>query len=277
MLGAIIGDIVGSRFEFDNIKTKEFELFDIGCDFTDDTVMTVAVAEAMMDLRQEGIIKLAKESDTLVDEVHYALVDSLKKWGRTYPAAGYGGRFNIWLKLYDREPYNSFGNGSAMRCSACGWIAKDLEEAILLGRWSAEVTHNHPEGVKGAEAVSAAIFMSRTGSSKEQIAEFIADRFGYDLDLSCDGLRPFYKFDETCQGTVPEAIVCFLEADSYEDAIRNAISIGGDSDTIGAITGGIAEAYFGIPKELKLAAVEYLDKEMIEVINRFYERYGKIK
>lgn len=276
MLGAIIGDIVGSVYEFDNIKTKEFELFKPSCHFTDDTVMTCAVADAIMN----G----GSESD---------FIRSMKKYGRMYPHAGYGGRFRIWLRSMDTESYNSFGNGSAMRVSPCAWVM-DCGFCARTGMWpnrdlvrlSARVTHNHPEGIKGALAVCDAIFMARfyfggwnieysnpidsdLDECKRRIKEHIENEYGYVLSMSLDSIRKDYRFDETCQGSVPQAIIAFLESTDFEDAIRNAISIGGDSDTIAAITGSIAEAAYGIPEDMKEKAYAYLDEPLKDVLRRW--------
>jgi ADP-ribosylglycohydrolase len=231
MYGAIIGDIVGSKYEFNNIKTKEFPFISEGCEFTDDTVMTVAVARALLHSREE---KLPFKPN---------LIKEMQKLGRQYPYAGYGGMFSSWLHSDNPRPYNSFGNGSAMRVSPCGLIAVSLEEAISLARASAEVTHNHPEGIKGAEATAAAIFLAKSGRRKEEIGSYICDHY-YNLSQTLDEIRPTYRFNETCQNTVPQAIIAFLESTGYEDAIRNAVSLGGDSDTLAAITGGIAWSYY---------------------------------
>ncbi|MDR2771626.1 MAG: ADP-ribosylglycohydrolase family protein [Clostridiales Family XIII bacterium] len=255
MLGAIIGDIVGSIYEFDNIKTKDFPLFKKNSFFTDDTVMTVAVADALL-------------AGGGPDD----FVDSMKRLGNRYPYAGYGGRFRHWLHSDSREPYNSYGNGSAMRVSPCAWIARSLEEAEDFAARSASVTHNHPEGVKGAQATAAAIYLARTGTDKADIKRRIEEKYGYDLSRTLDEIRPVYRFNESCQKTVPEAIIAFLESDGFEDAIRNAISLGGDSDTLAAITGGIAEAAYGIPKEIAAKAISLLDETFLSVINEWVDR-----
>lgn len=276
MLGAIIGDIVGSVYEFSNIKTKDFELFKPDCRFTDDTVMTCAVADAIMN----G----GSEKDFIL---------SMKKYGRMYPHAGYGGRFRVWLRSMDTKPYKSFGNGSAMRVSPCAWVM-DCGFCARTGMWpnrdlarlSASVTHNHPEGIKGALAVCDAIFMARfyfggwnieysnpidsdPDECKRRIKEHIENEYGYDLSMSLDEIRKNYEFDETCQGSVPQAIIAFLESTDFEDAIRNAISIGGDSDTIAAITGSIAEAAYGISEDMKKMALSYLDEPLKDVLRRW--------
>ena len=234
MYGAIIGDTVGSVYEFDNVKTKEFPLFSEYSSFTDDSVMTIAVAAALLRWKQDGA------------DLHRATVEEMQRFGRLYPhpKGAYGGRFSQWLRSDDPQPYNSLGNGSAMRVSPCGLIAGSLEEALELAAVSAEVTHNHPEGIKGAQATAAAIYLAKTGSGIPEIRSYISENF-YPMDRTLDEIRPDYHFDETCPGTVPEAITAFLESKSFEDAIRNAVSLGGDSDTIGAITGAIAWAYYG--------------------------------
>lgn len=272
MLGAIVGDIVGSVYEWDNIKTKDFPLFREDCFFTDDTVMTCAVAEAIMNGGQKD-----------------DFINAMKKYGRMYPDAGYGARFNTWIQSNDCSPYNSFGNGSAMRVSPCAWIM-DCGFFARTGTWpsirnlariSAEVTHNHPEGVKGAMATSDAIFLCRyflggdgcdnPAEIKRRIKEHIEKEYGYDLSKTLDEIRPTYRFNETCQDTVPQAIVAFLESSDFEDAIRNAISLGGDSDTLAAITGSIAEAAYGIPDWIKDKAYSYLDEPLKDVLRRWEE------
>ncbi len=255
MLGAIVGDIVGSIYEFNNHRSKEFPLFGSGCDFTDDTVLTVAVADCIM------------------NNGNYA--ELIKTYARKYPARGYGGMFAKWIRSDDMEAYNSWGNGSAMRVSAVGFAYDDLQSVVLESKKSAEVTHNHPEGIKGAQATAVAIYMARKGQSKEQIKSAIAKSFGYDLNRTVDEIRPTYVFNESCQGTVPEAIIAFLESNDFEDAIRNAISLGGDSDTLTCITGGIAEAFYGgVPQGIAEKALSYLPPTMLEVVEEFRERYG---
>lgn len=255
MLGAILGDIIGSTYEHHNVKSKEFDMFTIWSRVTDDSVMTVAVADAFLNAKADGRL----DDEAAVKEL---LVDALHKWGNKYPDAGYGGTFRKWLATGDRRPYNSWGNGSAMRVSPAGWMGGDMDEVRKLARWSAEVTHNHPEGVKGAEAIAAAIYLARTGASKEVIKEYVESEFGYDLDRTCDQIRPGYVFDVSCQGSVPESIIAFLDGEDFEDVIRNAVSLGGDSDTIAAMAGSIAEAHFGIPQWLKEMAMDYMDDEM---------------
>ena len=263
MIGAILGDIVGSVYEFDNIKTKEFELFDKECFFTDDSVMTIAVADALMhyDYIDENNIDKFKEN----------LINVMHEIGIKYPDCGYGGHFMMWILLGKREPYNSFGNGSAMRVSSVGWYAKSLVEAELIAKATAEVSHNHPEGIKGAVATAGAVFLARTGSTMGEIKEYISKK--YTINFTLDELRTYYSFDVTCQGTVPQAMQAFFESVSFEDAVRNAISIGGDSDTLAAITGAVAEAYYGIPDELRKTALSYLDERLSDITARFEERF----
>lgn len=269
MYGAIIGDIVGSTYEFNNVKTKDFTLFPEGCNFTDDTIMTFAVAKALFRAREEQVSFKA------------VLVEEMQRLGREYPhpLGAYGYRFGCWLRSNDPQPYNSFGNGSAMRVSPCGLIAVTLQEALDLAKASAEVTHNHPEGIKGAQAVSAAIFMAKCHLSKEEIRAYIQENF-YPMDRSFKEIRRDYAFNESCQETVPEAITAFLESESFEDAIRNAIYLGGDSDTIGAITGAIAWSYyynrnFCRPTEdmqrMREQAEEYLPEDFREFAQLFHE------
>lgn len=265
MLGAIIGDIVGSIYEFDNIKTKDFEFFHEDCDFTDDSVMTVAVAEAL----------LACSKDDYESEIRGKLVASMKKWGRKYPYAGYGCRFSGWLKFSDTEPYNSYGNGSAMRVAAAGWLYDDIFTTRYMARLTAAVTHNHIEGIKGAEATAAAIFLARTGSSKEEIKSYIEKEFSYNLGFTCDEIRDKYYFNETCMNTVPQAIVAFLDGENFEDVIRNGVSIGGDTDTLCAIAGSIAEAYYEIPEEMKENVISYLSDDFLAVVDEFFSKLKK--
>ena len=262
IIGAIIGDIVGSRFEFNNYRSTDFEFLNDRCFFTDDTVMTIAVADWVTNKRQT--------------DRHLALY--LREWGRKYPNSGYGGMFFRWL--FSKElssPYNSFGNGSAMRVSPCGFYAQSLEEALLLAKQSAEVTHNHPEGIKGAQSVAAAIYLAKTGNKKDIIKEYIEQNFGYDLSRTCDEIRRVYKFNETCQETCPEAIIAFLEGNDYESAIRLGISLGGDSDTIGAITGGIAAAYYGVPDSIMEDVKRFIPYEFIDIIEKFENSMDKRK
>ncbi len=263
MYGAILGDIIGSPYEFDRGgKTKEFPLFSQRSAFTDDSVMTIAVAEALLSV-EEGA------SD---DSIRKALVASVIKWGRNYPDSGYGANFSWWLWQNDPSPYGSYGNGSAMRCSAAGWLYDTLEETRRIARLTADVTHNHPEGIKGAESVATAIFMARTGSKKEEIKEAIVREFGYDLSRTCDEIRPAYRHVESCQETVPEAITAFLEGSGFEDVIRTAVSLGGDCDTLTCIAGSMAEAYFGVPDDLKAECERRIPDDMRNVLAEFQKR-----
>lgn len=279
MLGAILGDIAGSKYEFRNIRTKEFDLFGRGCDITDDTFMTVAIGEAVMESREERARGGKKPFSEFV-------VEKMQKYGRLYPnpMGAYGASFREWIASPHPVPYNSCGNGSAMRVSACGMVAVNMPEAITLARISAAVTHNHPEGIKGAEAVAAAIFLAKTGRSKEEIRRFIEDNY-YSLDLDVDSLRKTYRFDATCQGTVPQAIVAFLQSDGFEDALRTSVSIGGDSDTVAAITGSIAWAFYrrrgvrsfvDMPEELEMLvqrASHLIPQEFIDLDRELWELY----
>ncbi len=254
MIGAIAGDIIGSVYERHRIKTKDFPLFGAGSRFTDDTVLTVALAEAILTGRDYGGL--------------------MREYYRSYPRAGYGGMFRSWALDPDAGPYNSFGNGSAMRISPAGFAYGTLEEVMDMTRRFTETTHNHPEGVRGAQATAAAVFLARTGSTKEQIRRHITATFAYDLDRTLDEIRPRYRFDVTCQGSVPEAIIAFLESSDYEDAVRNAVSLGGDSDTQACITGGIAEAYYGgVPECIGEAALALLVNRLRSVTLRFMERF----
>ena len=269
MYGAILGDIIGSPFEFDRgNKTKEFDLFTKGCDFTDDSVMTIAVGEALLAVGAEATVK----------EIEEALVTNMQDWGKRYPYAGYGGRFRYWLRERNPKPYGSYGNGSAMRVSAVGWLYDSLERTREVARATANVTHNHPEGIKGAEATASAIYMARNESSKEEIKEYIEREFHYNLDRTLDEIRPGYHMDETCQRTVPEAIIAFLESKDFEDAIRNAVSLGGDTDTLGAITGSIAEAFYGISDVLIAECRSRIDEGlMTDILDEFDHILGRDK
>lgn len=284
MYGALIGDIVGSKYEFDNIKTKEFPLFSVGCDYTDDTIMTVAVAKAIM-LSRQACLETGENTGKGFQAI---LVEVMREFGRRYPnpKGAYGGNFGQWLRQEDPMPYGSYGNGSAMRVSPCGLAAVTMEEALALARASASVTHNHPEGIKGAEAVSAAVFLAKCGKSKEEIRQYITEQY-YNLDFTLDSIRESYGFDESCQGSVPQAMVAFLESESFEDAIRNVVSIGGDCDTTGAMTGAIAWIYYAVQTggydgwvydrfdpsmlRIKTQAKAYLPQEFIEIADEFRE------
>ena len=253
MIGAIIGDVIGSVYEFNNHRSKEFPLFQASSDFTDDSVLTFATAKV------------------LLDGGDYAA--TYQQFARAYPHRGYGGRFSRWIKLDDPKPYDSFGNGSAMRIAPIGFAFADAETTLEEAKRSAEVTHNHPEGIKGAQAVALAIWMARQGEGKAAIRHAIEKQFGYDLSRDCDFIRQVNKFDETCQGSVPEAITCFLESVDFEDCIRLSISIGGDSDTIACIAGGIAQAYYrDIPNWIITETKARLPQEFLEILDRFEER-----
>lgn len=261
MIGAIIGDVVGSRFEFNNHRSKEFELFMEDCFATDDSIMTLAVAKAIMEAMKEKVLSNSLDSPGFRALLSDLTVKYMQEIGQQYPGCGFGGRFNRWVFSEVPEPYNSFGNGAAMRVSPAGFIANSEEEAIALAEIVTAVTHNHPEGIKGAVATAIAIYLAREGATKTEIKERIEKEY-YSLGFTIDDIRPSYRFNETCQETVPQAIQCFLEATSFEDAIRTAISLGGDSDTIGAIAGAIAEAYYGVPEEMEEEALAYLDEDL---------------
>ena len=265
MLGAILGDIVGSPYEFDhnNYKHKDFPLLSEKSHFTDDTVMTVAVARGL--IAGKGIPERTFEETK----------SEMRIWGETYPHAGYGGMFRRWLHAENPNPYGSFGNGSAMRVSAAGWLFDTLDKTLEMAKVTAEVTHNHPEGIKGAQATAAAIFLARTGHSKPEIKQYVEQTFGYDLNRTCDEIRPTYHHVETCQETVPEAIIAFLESVSFEDALRNAVSLGGDSDTLACITGGIAEAFYGMPQKLRDETLKRLPEDIREGYELFRWNIGQ--
>ena len=262
MYGAILGDMIGAPYEFDRgNKTKDFEMFNRRVEFTDDSVMTVAVAEALLDA-----------GDTRDEQkIRALLVHSMQKWGHRYPDAGYGYRFYGWLQMKNPRPYGSWGNGSAMRVSSAVWLYPTLEETRWAARLTADVTHNHPEGIKGAEAVAAAIYLARTGHSKEGIKAYIIDAFGYDLHRTCHEIRPDYHHVESCMQTVPEAVTAFMEGTDFEDVIRTAVSLGGDCDTLTCIAGSMAEAFYGVPEEMKEACRQHLPGDMLAVVDRFYE------
>jgi ADP-ribosylglycohydrolase len=254
MIGAIGGDIIGSVYEHHQIKTRDFPLFQRGCTFTDDTVLTIAIAEAIL----SGV----------------SYEESVRRIGRLYPSAGYGGSFIYWLHSEHSRPYNSWGNGSAMRVSPVGFAFSSEEEVLQQARLSAEFTHNHPEGIKGAQAAALGVYLARTGTGREEIRFQLASRFGYDLDRTIEDIRPDYSFDVSCQGTVPEAICAFLDSDSYEDAIRNAVSLGGDSDTLACITGGIAEAFYGgVPGEIRDRVQRILPSDLWRITEEFCRKF----
>jgi len=253
MIGAIAGDIIGSVYEWNNIKTKQFDLFSPDCFFTDDTVLTVALAESIL-----------TEND-------YASL--MRAYYRRYPGAGYGGLFHQRAQAHESQPYNSWVNGAAMRISSVGFAFNTLDEVLIRAAEYTAVTHNHTEGIKGAQATAAAIFLARTGSTKADIKQYTAETFRYDLSRSVDQIRPTYRFNESCQETVPEAIACFLESTDFEDAIRNAVSLGGDSDTLACITGGIAQAYYGVPTAIADRAMSILDEDLRGLTIRFLSSY----
>ncbi len=261
LLGAIIGDISGSRFEFNNIKNKNFTFLTKDCFFTDDTVMTLAVAKSLCSY------------DKTIDrkEIKRSIIGSMHNLGEKYPDCGYGGHFKVWIKNKEMTPYNSFGNGSAMRVSPVAWVAESLEEAEELAKITAEITHNHSEGIKGAVATAGSIFLARNGASKKEIMQYMSNY--YDLDFTLDEIRPTYSFSEICQTSVPQAFKAFLEGESFEDVIRSAISIGGDSDTIAAIAGSIAECYYEIDETLIPLVESYLDEPLLEILEDFSNKY----
>lgn len=258
MYGAILGDIIGSPYEFDiGDKTKDFPLFSEESHFTDDTIMSIAVAEALMDAPDDEEV------------IRRRLIDAMQKYGKRYPHAGYGGMFRRWLRAKDPQPYNSWGNGSAMRVSSVAWLYNDIETVRRIARLSAEVTHNHPEGIKGAEATASAIFLGRTGHSKAEIKAYIENEFHYDLSRTCDEIRPSYYHVESCQETVPEAITAFLEGESFEDVIRTAVSLGGDCDTLTCIAGSMAESFYGVPEEFIRECQTRLPADLQALLRRF--------
>lgn len=264
MLGAVAGDIAGSRFEWKNTKSKDFELFTPECRITDDSVMTLAVARSILDAAGRR------------DRLGPAAIRCMQAFGRRWARGCYGGSFSRWLMSEEPRPYGSWGNGAAMRVSACAWAANSLEDALDMARRVTEVTHDHPEGIKGAEAVTAAIWLARQGAGLEDIRRHIEARY-YPLDFTLDEVRPAYGFDVSCQGSVPQAVEAFLESVSFEDAVRNAVSLGGDSDTIGAMAGSMAEAFYGMPKALREAALGYLPPELAAVALEFEASYSAPK
>lgn len=281
MIGAIVGDIAGSRFEFDNHKSKDFELFVLcgklnGCvdddlktmlnssTYSDDSVMTLAVANAICRWKKSGLMSY--------DRLSELAVESMREFGKMYPLAGYGGTFEMWLYDETMGPYNSWGNGAAMRVSACGWAGRTLDEVKAMSRAVTAVTHNHPEGIKGAEATAVATFLARIGKPKEEIKSVIIRDY-YSLDFTLDEIRSDYEFDVSCQGSVPQALEAFVESTSFEDAIRNAVSIGGDSDTIAAICGAVAGAYYGVPDDIRAKAETFLPFHLIETLHSFESKF----
>lgn len=275
MYGAILGDIIGSPYEFDmGDKTKDFPLFSEKSHFTDDTVMTIAVAEAFMKAKAPKMEHFEhgwylSDGEVSDEMIRQTLVQSMQKYGSMYPHAGYGGMFRRWLRAKNPQPYGSYGNGSAMRVSSAAWLYDDIATVRKMARLSAEVTHNHPEGIKGAEATASAIFLSRTGHSKAEIRTYIETEFQYDLSRSCDEIRPNYYHVESCQETVPEAITAFLEGDSFEDVIRTSVSLGGDCDTLTCIAGSIAEGFYGVPDKLKQECRNRLPVNLRDILAKF--------
>jgi len=263
MLGAILGDIIGSPYEFRSPKRKDFTLFTSACTVTDDSLMTIAVGAACVSA------SLYDEQDFKSKVIYY-----MREIGRMNPYVGYGEKFYKWLMDDNLGPYESYGNGSGMRVSPVAWAASSLEHAEQLAKWSAEVTHNSSEGVKGAQAIAAAVYLAKQGRSKEEIKKYIQDNY-YALNFTIEEIRPSYSFDVTCQGSVPQAIVCFLDGSDFEDTVRNAISLGGDGDTIGAMAGSIAEAYFGIPLELQEKAFEYMDEDILDYFYMYADELYK--
>lgn len=262
MLGGIIGDIVGSIYEFHKIKTKDFPLFGEGCDYTDDSILSIATAK--------WILEGGSQSDSGGYYFRYG-------FNFQHPKGGYGGGFHKWLRRAedgDFSPYNSCGNGSAMRVGPVGWAFDTEKEVLLKAKCSAECTHNHPEGIKGAQATALCILLARQGATKEHIRRTIEEKFGYDLNFTCDGIRDTYEWGGLCQNTVPQAIVAFLDSTDFEDSIRNAVSLGGDSDTLACITGSIAEAFYGIPQAIRDKAQEYLTRHFRDVVKEFEDKYG---
>ena len=266
MYGAILGDIIGSRFEFDREGwTKEFELFTSEDSWTDDTVMTVAVAEALMDAGR----------DASVDEIKAECTKSMQRWGRKYPGAGYGGRFIAWIASKNPRPYGSYGNGSAMRVSAAGWLYDSIERTREVARATANVTHNHPEGIKGAECTAAVIYLARAGWEKKNIERYVVKEFGYDISETLDEMRKRHEHVESCQDSLPKALRSFFDGISYEDVVRNAVSLGGDTDTLAAIAGAMAEAFYDMPILLRAECLKRSEKDMVEVIERFDRYVGR--
>jgi ADP-ribosylglycohydrolase len=255
MIGAIAGDIIGSIYEHWPIKTKDFPLFSNRCKFTDDTVLTVAIADAIL----SGL----------------SYRQSLQEFGRLHPNAGYGGSFIQWLHSDNPQPYNSWGNGSAMRVSPVGFAFQSEADVMLNAKLTAQVSHNHPEGIKGAQATALAIFMAKSGRGKNKIKKRISNEFGYDLNRTVDEIRPEYSFDVSCQGTVPEAIIAFIDSDSHEDAVRNAISLGGDSDTLACISGGIADAFYGVPENIRMEVQNRLTPDLLKIVESFCQKYNR--
>ncbi len=257
IIGTICGDIIGSTREFNPIKTKDFQLYPKQSRFTDDTIMTLAVANWLIKDKNSKIV----------------LIDELKYFGNKYPNGGYGRMFKKWLNTDSPEAYGSYGNGSAMRVSPVAWVGETLEEVEKLAKISSIVTHNHPNGIKGALAVADSIYLARIGSSKEEIRDHVEIRYDYDLSRKLDDIRPYYNFNETCEGSVPESIICFLEGKNFEDSVRNAVSLGGDADTQAAIAGSIAAAYYDVPKRIYYKSINRLDYELLNILIEFEELF----
>lgn len=264
MFGAIIGDIVGSVYEFNNIKTKQFNLFDAKCRFTDDSVMTFAVAEALRKSQKKDFKNLSEQA-----------IKEMQKFGKFYPLVGYGRSFRSWLKDENPKPYGSYGNGAAMRISPVAYFAKSLEEVKVLSREVTAVSHNHPEGLKGAESTAVAIWLALNKKSKEEIKSYIEEHY-YKLDFDYETLKEQYSFKESSQNTVPQAIFCFLISENFEDCLRTSISIGGDADTLCAISCAIAEAFYGVPKQIHSTAIQFLDKRLTDLYKKYYEQSTKL-
>lgn len=262
IIGAICGDIIGSTREFNPIKSKKFELIPENSVFTDDSVLTLAVASWLLNDKNHSKNVLIKEIKNLCND---------------FPYIGYGGRFNNWIRSNDTLAYNSWGNGSAMRVSPVSWVADSLEEAENLAKISAEVTHNHPEGIKGAMATASSIFLARNGENKEDIKNYVETRYGYNLSRKLDEIRPNYRFEVSCQKSVPESIICFLESDSYEDTVRNAVSLGGDADTQAAIGGSVASAYYDVPFDIANECMYKLDDNLLNILETFNSTFIKNK
>lgn len=254
ILGAIAGDIIGSVYERNNIKSVDFELFSENSKFTDDTVLTIATMKA------------------IIDKINY--MDAYQIIGRKYPGAGYGGNFHSWLMYENPRPYNSWGNGSAMRVSPIGWAFNTIEEVLEQAKLSAECSHNHPEGIKGAQAIASCIYLAKNGCSKEDIKSFVEINFNYNLNRKIEDIRPNYRFDVSCQGSVPESIIAFLESSDFESSLRLAISIGGDSDTISCMAGSIAEAFYGnVPIKIQNFVIGKLTNDLLKIINDFSTKF----
>ena len=260
MIGAIIGDIAGSRFEGEDRVSKDFELFTEECIFTDDSVMSLAICDALLKCQDDH------------SDLREQAVRSMQELGRLYPGRRYGMRFKRWINSPTPQPLNSYGNGAAMRVSACGYVGKTIEEVKNLSKSVTEVTHNHPEGLKGAEATAVSVFLARTGKTPEEIKDFVEKNY-YSLDFTLNSIRANFCFDSTCQGTVPQAIEAFFESTDFEDAIRNAISLGGDADTLAAITGSIAEAYYSVPTNIREQALTFLDERLSRLLLDFETKY----